>query len=158
VFPKKPGLPTTELSEKEWDWLMRINLKGVFLCTQAVAREMIKRGKGGRIVNVSSIAGLIGSRSGCHYAASKGGVISLTYSWAEELGRHGILVNAVAPGYVRTKLTQGLPSERVSRFLEETPSGRFSTTEDIAEAIVFLATAPNLNGQVLVVDGGRVKH
>ena len=158
VFPRNPGTATVDLSEEEWDWLMGINLKGVFLCTKAVARHMIARGKGGRIVNVASIAGLIGSRSGCHYGASKGGVIALTYSWADELGKHGILVNAVAPGPVRTKLMEKMSEERWRKSIEETPTGALATPEDVAEAIVFLATAPGVNGQVLVVDNGRVKH
>jgi 3-oxoacyl-[acyl-carrier protein] reductase len=146
------------LSEEEWEWLMGINLKGVFLCTREAARVMEEKKTKGRIVNVSSIAGLIGSKSGCHYAASKGAVIQLTYSWAEELGRKGILVNAVAPGPVMTRLMDKMPKDRLEGFKKDTPQGKLATVEDIANAILFLAVAPSVNGQVLVVDGGRVKH
>ena len=119
---------------------------------------MIKRGKGGRIVNVASIAGIIGSRSGCHYAASKSGAIGLTYSWADEFAEHGIAVNAVAPGPVRTKLMERTPEARWRVYAALTPNGKLVEVEDVAEAIVFLATAKGVNGQVLVVDNGRVKH
>ena len=158
AFPKKPGTPTTELGADEWDWLIGVNLKGVFLCTKHVVKEMVKRGKGGRIVNVSSIAGHIGSRSGCHYGASKAGVIGLTRGWADEFGKSGIIVNAVAPGPVRTRLTEGLPKERWDNWLAGTPTGKLVGVEDIADAIVFLATAFGVNGQVLIVDNGYVKH
>lgn len=156
VFPRKPGRPSVELSEEEWDWLMDTNLKGAFLTTKAVARRMLRRGEG-RIVNVASVAGIVGSKSGCHYAASKGGIIQLTYSWADEFkGR--ILVNAIAPGPVSTSLLRNMPEERMRKLVEECPMNRIASPEEIAEAIAFLASHPFINGQVLVVDGGRIKH
>jgi len=158
VYTRRPGTPTTELGEEEWDWLMAVNLKGVFLCTKYAVREMIKRRKGGRIVNVASVAGLIGSRSGCHYGASKGGVVQLTYGWADEFAQHGIFVNAVAPGPVRTKLMEDTVKEVWEKYIALTPTGKLVSVDDVAEAIVFLATAKGINGQVLVVDNGRVKH
>jgi len=158
VYPKRPGTPTWELDSGEWDWLLGVNLKGMFLCTKYAAHEMMKQGKGGRIVNTASTSGLIGSVSGCHYAASKSGIIGLTYSWAGEMSKHGILVNAVAPGPVRTRLTETVPEARWEKFISDTPAGKLAAVEDVADAIVFLATASGVNGQVLVVDNGLVKH
>lgn len=158
VFPARPGTPTHELPEEEWDRMIAVNLKGAFLCAKEVAAQMVEKGIPGRIINIASIAGLVGSRSGCHYAASKGGLVQLTYSWADEYGPYGIIVNAVAPGPVRTELLRNLPPARMRGILRETPLRRQAEPEEIAEVVAFLATASFVNGQVIVVDGGRVKR
>lgn len=158
-----------DLSEADWDRIHRVNAKGVFFCLQRVAQEMIPR-RSGAIVNVASVAGkgYIGT-SNAVYAASKGAVISLTFTAAQQLGRHNINVNAVCPGLVKTAMVadlmrtiatnEGKSVEEVERQAEAgIPLQRANTPEDIAEAIAFLASpaARNITGQTLNVDGGLV--
>ncbi|OIO21977.1 hypothetical protein AUJ17_00430 [Candidatus Micrarchaeota archaeon CG1_02_47_40] len=157
IYAAKPGTPLHEVPEEEWDRVMNVNLKGVYLCAREAARQMIAN-KGGRIINISSVVGLRGSRAGAHYAASKAGVIGLTYALADELGQYGILANSVAPGPVKTKLLDKLNKTDFERMRRETPIGRIATEKEIADAVCFFAQTDIVNGQVMVVDGGRVKH
>lgn len=156
---RKPGTQIVELSEEEWDEVMDINVKGVFLMTKHVAKHMIDKKIKGRIVNISSTAGLGPTMlSGAHYASSKHAVVGFTRNSARELSKHGILVNSVAPGFVRTDMIKVFGEEKLEAFEARTPTGSFSTPEDIAEAVFFLANARNTNGQTLVVDGGTLMH
>ncbi len=145
------------MSEQDWDEVVNTNLKGVFNCTKAAQRVMIKQ-RYGRIVNITSVAGLAGNAGQANYSAAKAGVIGFTKAVAKEVGSRNITVNAVAPGYVPTELTAGLPPELVAKGLEMTPLGRAGTPEDIAKAVAFLASddAGFITGQVLSVDGGLV--
>jgi 3-oxoacyl-[acyl-carrier protein] reductase len=133
-----------------------VNLKGVFFCCQAAARWMIPLGQGA-IVNISSMRGVEGGSSSCHYAAAKAGVISLTKTLARELAPH-IRVNSVAPGYVDTRIQAELAEAQRQSIIDQTPLKRFGLPEDIAAAVAFLASAEAafITGQTLLVDGGRV--
>lgn len=144
------------INEEMWDEVLDVNLKGTFLCAQAVARAMTARGRG-VIVNVASMRGVEGSASSMHYAAAKAGVIALTKSLARELAPH-VRAVAVAPGYVDTRIQAGLTVEQRQAVEAGTPLGRFGTPEDVAAAVVFLASerASYVTGQTLLVDGGRV--
>jgi 3-oxoacyl-[acyl-carrier protein] reductase len=154
----------TEMAEEDWDFVLNVNLKGVFLCTQAAARYMVGQ-KYGKIVNIASIAGLVGAAlpwNSSNYSASKAGVIRFTKSCSKELGPHGINVNAIAPGLVLTELHFATRSpEDAQRFREEEikamPLGRAGTVQDIANIALFLASedASLVTGQVIVADGGR---
>jgi len=160
-----------DLTEEDWDGIFRVNAKGVFFCLQRVAREMIPR-RSGRIINTASIAGKgFAGTSNAIYAASKGAVISLTKTAAQQLGRHNINVNAVCPGIVRTAMyadlvrvvaeTDGVSVEEVERrAVRSVPLQRANEPEDIADMIVFLASprARNVTGQAFNVDGGLVPH
>ena len=145
------------MSEADWDAVLDINLKGTFLFTKAVAKPMMKQ-RSGAIVNVASVIGLIGNAGQCNYAASKAGVIALTKSTAKELGSRGVRANAVAPGFIRTKMTENLPEDIRTKMLEAIPMGRFGEPEDVAKAVLFLASedASYITGQVLTVCGGMV--
>ena len=145
------------MSEEDWDAVLDINLKGAFLCTKAVSRIMMKQ-RSGAIVNVASIIGLIGNAGQCNYAASKAGVIALTKSAAKELAPRHIRANAVAPGFIRTKMTDDLPAEVRKKMLENIPLQRFGEPEDVAHVIAFLASdeAAYVSGQVVTVCGGMV--
>ncbi|HIH20117.1 TPA: SDR family oxidoreductase [Candidatus Micrarchaeota archaeon] len=158
IYSSKPGIALTDLTETEWDDVMDTNLKGMFLVTKEVARQMIENKIKGRIINISSVAGLTGSPAGPHYTASKHGVIGFTKSIASQLAKHGILVNSVAPGAVLTDLLKNTSEERIQHYVDQTPTGSLSTPEDIADAVFFLAQARNITGQTLVVDGGRLMH
>ncbi len=143
------------MSEEEWDQVIDTNLKGTFLCIRAFARPMIKQ-RWGRIVNVSSVVGLIGNPGQANYVASKAGVLGLTKSVAKELASRHITVNAVAPGFIETAMTAGL-GEKVREGLQaQIPMGRLGTPEDVAHAVAFLCSeeAGYITGQVLSVDGG----
>ncbi|NLE67760.1 MAG: 3-oxoacyl-[acyl-carrier-protein] reductase [Lentisphaerae bacterium] len=143
------------MSEEDWDAVISVNLRGAFLFTKAVARPMMKA-RSGAIVNIASIIGLIGNVGQCNYAASKAGLIALTKSVAKELARRNVRVNAVAPGFIRTKMTDTLPGEVQKKMLEAIPLERFGQAEDVADAVVFLAgkSSAYITGQVLGVNGG----
>lgn len=147
----------TKMSDDQWQRVMDVNLKGVYLCAQAVAPVMIPQGKG-KIVNASSIVGLYGNFGQTNYAATKSGLIGMTKVWARELGRKGICVNAVAPGFIETEMVHTIPEKLLSHLLEHTPLGRMGKPEEVANAYVFLASdeADFINGVVLSVDGGLV--
>jgi len=143
------------MTEAEWDEVMTANLKGAFHATKAVLKGMMKR-RQGRIINVSSIIGMTGNKGQANYAASKAGLIAFTKSVAKEYGSRGILVNAVAPGFIETDMTGGLPEEARQAMLGGVILGRFGTPADVAGAVLFLASdlAGYITGQTLVVDGG----
>jgi len=143
------------MSEEDWDKVLAINLKGAFLATQAIARVMMKQ-RSGRIINISSVVGRMGNVGQANYAASKAGLIGLTKSAAKELAGRGITVNAVAPGFIATDMTDKLPQAARDAFLNNIPLKRAGTPEDIAAVVAFLASddAAYITGQVLGVDGG----
>jgi 3-oxoacyl-[acyl-carrier protein] reductase len=145
------------MTEADWDAVLDINLKGTFLFSKAVARPMMKQ-RNGAIVNVASIIGLIGNAGQCNYAASKAGVIALTKSVAKELAGRGIRANAVAPGFIKTKMTEKLPEDIQKKMLEAIPLARFGEPEDVANVVLFLASdaAAYVTGQVVTVCGGMV--
>jgi 3-oxoacyl-[acyl-carrier protein] reductase len=153
----KDGRKTGEMSERDFDAVISVNLKGVFLCTRAVAPRMIAGG-GGAILNASSVVGLYGNFGQTNYAATKAGVISMTQTWARELGRHNIRVNAVAPGFVATDMALAVPEKVLQGMIAHTPLNRLGRPEDIAEAYYWLASdaAGFVTGAVLSVDGGLV--
>ncbi len=143
------------MDEKDWDMVLDINLKGAFLVTKAAARIMMKQ-RYGRIVNISSVVGLTGNAGQANYSASKAGLIGLTKSSAKELCTRGITVNAVAPGFIETEMTHVLPAAARQAFLDRALVNRPGTPNDVAAAVLFLASdsASYITGQVLTVDGG----
>ncbi len=145
------------MSESDWDAVLTVNLKGAFLFTKAAARPMMRQ-KSGAIVNIASIIGLIGNAGQCNYAASKAGLIALTKSTAKELASRNIRANAIAPGFIKTKMTEQLPPEIQQKMLEAIPLGRFGEPEDVAKVVVFLAgdASSYVTGQVVTVCGGMV--
>lgn len=145
------------MSEDDWDAVLDTNLKSVFRCTKAVLRPMLKQ-RAGRIINVASVVGLTGNVGQANYAAAKAGLVGFTKSVAREVAARGITVNAVAPGYIDTDMTQALSAEQRDKILAGIPMGRMGSTEDIAHAVAFLASdeAGYITGQTLVVDGGLV--
>ena len=145
------------MSEEEWDAVLGTNLKGAFLFSKAVARPMMKQ-RSGAIVNISSVVGLIGNPGQCNYAASKAGLIALTQSMAKELASRNIRVNAVAPGFIVSQMTDAIPDDLKSAMLAQIPAGRFGQVSDIAKAVAFLAgpDASYITGQTLSVNGGLV--
>ncbi|MCS6773516.1 MAG: 3-oxoacyl-[acyl-carrier-protein] reductase [Anaerolineae bacterium] len=147
------------MSEADWDTVINADLKSVFNCCKAAVRPMI-RARAGRIINISSVVGLAGQGGQTNYAAAKAGVIGFTKSLAKELGSRNITVNAVAPGFIPTALTEVLSEEQKQAVLRATPLGRFGTPEEVAYAVSFLASdeAAFITGAVLTVDGGLVMH
>ena len=145
------------MKDAEFEEVLDTNLKGTYLCTRAVLRGMV-RARWGRIVNISSVVGLLGNAGQANYAASKAGMIGFTKSVAREVAGRGITANAVAPGYVETELTSGLPEHLKEQILGQVPVGRFGEPEEIAEVVAFLAgeRAAYVTGQTIVVDGGMV--
>ena len=143
------------LSESDWDSVIAVNLKGAFNCIKAVVRQMVKQ-RYGRIVNISSVIGLMGNPGQVNYAASKAGMIGMTKTLAKELGARNITVNAVAPGYITTAMTDKLDAKIKDAMLQRIPLARFGEAADVAKAALFFASgeAEYITGQVLVVDGG----
>lgn len=143
------------LSDADWDAVLATNLKGAFLVTRAFSRAMIRQ-RSGRIINISSVVGLLGNAGQCNYAASKAGLLGLTRSVARELASRGITANAIAPGFVETDMTAALGEEARAELLKKIPLNRFGQPEDIAHAALFLAGPAGryITGQVLTVDGG----
>ncbi len=145
------------MKEQEWDDVIDTNLKGVFLCTKAVTRQMMKQ-RAGRIINISSIVGVAGNPGQANYVAAKAGVIGLTKTTAQELASRNILVNAIAPGFITTEMTDALPEELKESMLKQIPLAKLGQPEDIAKAVAFFASdsASYITGQTLHIDGGMV--
>ncbi len=143
------------MSEDDWDIVLDTNLRGAFHCTKAVMRTMMKQ-RTGRIINITSVAGVAGNAGQANYASAKAGLIGFTKSVAKEMGSRNVTCNAVAPGYIPTDLTAGLPEEIIEQARRMTPLGRLGTVEDVAYATAFLASdeAAFITAQVLSVDGG----
>jgi len=143
------------MSDDEWDSVIAVNLKGVFNCTKAAIRPMMKSRKG-RIVNIASVVGQMGNAGQANYSASKGGVISLTKTCAREFASRNILVNAIAPGFIRTRMTEALTEEQKKKLLELIPLGRLGEPEDIAKVALFLCSEESsyITGHVVSVNGG----
>ncbi len=145
------------MSEKDWDDVLDINLKGAFICTRAAVKVMMKKRKG-KIINIASVAGVMGNPGQANYSASKAGLIGLTKTTAKEMASRNITCNAVAPGVIQSKMTDILPEKVKENYLNNIPLGRFGTPEDVADVIGFLASGDSdyVTGQVINIDGGLV--
>ncbi|MCC8161271.1 MAG: 3-oxoacyl-[acyl-carrier-protein] reductase [Oscillospiraceae bacterium] len=152
----KDGL-MIRMSEEDWDLVMDINLKGAFNCIKAVARPMMKQ-RSGAIINIASIVGVMGNPGQANYVASKAGLIGLTKTTAKEFASRGIRCNAVAPGFIRSAMTDVLADDVKQKYFDSIPLGKFGETEDIADVVAFLASdmSKYVTGQVINVDGGLV--
>jgi len=144
-----------KMTDEEWDTVLNIDLKSAFLCTRAVIRHMLRQ-RSGRIISIASVVGMVGNAGQANYASAKAGVIGLTKSIAKEVGSRGITVNAVAPGYIQTKMTEQLNDDQRQEMLKHIPLASLGTPRDVAEAVAFLASeeARYITGHVLNVDGG----
>lgn len=144
------------MKEAQWDQVLDTNLKSVFNCCKAVARPMVRRKKGGRIINITSVSGIVGLPGQTNYSASKAGMIGFTKALAKELGSRQITVNAVAPGFIPTDLTADLPEDLVNWAIQNTPLGRLGDPTEVAHMVTFLASdkASFITGEVIRVDGG----
>jgi 3-oxoacyl-[acyl-carrier protein] reductase len=153
----KDGAVVGTMSDQAFDSVIGVNLKGVFLCTRAVVPHMVGTG-GGVILNASSVVGLYGNFGQTNYSATKAGVLAMTRTWARELGRYHIRVNAIAPGFIGTEMIQSMPEKVIQSMIGHTPLGRLGRPEEIAEAYVWLASdaASFVHGTVLSVDGGMI--
>ena len=145
------------MSEQDWDLVLDTNLKGVFNCTKSVAKLMMRERKG-KIVNMASVMGIMGNAGQANYSASKGGVIALTKTTAKELGSRGVNVNAVAPGFIQTAMTDEMAEDAKAGIAQQIPLKRLGTPDDVAEVVLFLCTEASayITGQVIAVDGGMV--
>jgi len=163
ILVNNAGLTQDELllrmSEEQWDRVMAVDLRGAYLCTKAALRPMIRQ-RWGRIINIASVAGLVGNAGQANYAAAKAGLIGLTKSVAKEVASRNVTSNAIAPGLVRTEMTAGLTEAQQQAVLVLVPLGRWATPEEVAPAAVFLASEESgyVTGSVLAVDGGLVMH
>ena len=159
----KDGL-LMRMSDADWDAVLNVNLKGTFLFTRAVARPMMKNKDadgtqaGGSIINIASVVGIMGNAGQANYTASKGGVIALTKTTAKELGSRNVRCNAVAPGFIQSKMTDVLPDDVKKAYMDTIPLKRFGTAEDIAKCVAFLASpdAAYITGQIISVNGGMI--
>jgi 3-oxoacyl-[acyl-carrier protein] reductase len=145
------------LTESDWDLVLDIHLKGTFLCTKAVAARMREHGRGGAIVNLSSISGKIGNFGQANYASAKAGIVALTKVTAREYARYGVRANAIQPGMIDTPMTRALTEEHRAQSVAETPLGRLGRPEEVAAVALFLASdlASYVTGAVIEVTGGR---
>ncbi len=143
------------MSDEDWDKVISVNLRSVFLCTKAVLRHMLKQ-RWGRIISLASIVGIMGNKGQANYAAAKAGIIGFTRTIAKEVASHGITANAIAPGFIDTEMTQQLKDDWKEELKKQIPLGDFGSPRDVAEAVAFLASeeARYITGQVLGVDGG----
>jgi 3-oxoacyl-[acyl-carrier protein] reductase len=143
------------MTDDDWDTVLNIDLKSAFLCSRAVIRHMLKQ-RSGRIISIASVVGIMGNASQANYASAKAGVIGLTKSIAKEVGSRGITANAIAPGFIETKMTEQLDEKHREALLQRIPLGSIGTPRDVAEAVAFLASdeAKYITGQVLGIDGG----
>lgn len=143
------------MTEQEWDAVLSVNLKGSFNCIKAVSRSMLKQ-RSGKIINIASIVGLMGNTGQANYSASKGGLIALTKTCAKEFASRGILVNAIAPGFIRTPMTDALNDEQKKKLSDQIPLNRLGEPEDIAKTALFLSSDDSsyITGQVISVNGG----
>jgi 3-oxoacyl-[acyl-carrier protein] reductase len=148
---------TLRMSDEDWDRVLEVNLKGVFYCTRAALKYMTKQ-RWGRIINISSISGIAGNPGQVNYCAAKAGIIGLTRTVSKEMASRNITVNAVAPGFIETDMTQKLPEKVREEYIKHIPAGYIGTPQDVAEPVAFLASenARYITGQVLCVDGGLV--
>ncbi|HMM27461.1 MAG TPA: 3-oxoacyl-[acyl-carrier-protein] reductase [Aggregatilineaceae bacterium] len=145
------------MPEEDWDLILRVNLKSAWLCSKAVLRPMMRK-RYGRIINMSSVSGIAGQAGQTNYSASKAGLIGMTKALAREVASRNITVNAVAPGFIQTKLTENLPQDILDTLVNSIPLGRWGTVDDVSYAVAFLASeqAGYITGHVLSVDGGLV--
>ena len=145
------------MTEAEWDMVLSTNLKGVFVCTKAVSKLMMRQ-RSGRIVNMASVMGIMGNAGQANYSASKGGVIALTKTTAKELGSRGVNANAVAPGFIQTVMTEELPEDVKKGISDQIPLRRLGSPDDVADVVLFLCSEASsyVTGQVIAVDGGMV--